>query len=101
MKLKQRQFFGRFDNFLIFSRFFLELRSKGLYPSSEQEKENRCLAFTLFTLFTFFTKCEIRKFHVWSRDDGKELYQKMRCTYISLPSLHDYDVVQIPRFMKT
>ena len=51
MKLKRRQFFGRCDNFLIFSRFFLELRSKGLYPSSEQEKENRRLA------FTFFTKC--------------------------------------------
>ena len=49
MKLKQRQLFGRFDNFLIFSRFFLELRSKGLYPSSEQEKENRRLAFTFFT----------------------------------------------------
>ena len=61
MKLKQRQLFGRFDNFLIFSSFFLELRSKGLYPSSEQEKENHCL---VFTLFTFFRKCEIRKFHV-------------------------------------
>ena len=86
MKLKQRQLFGRFDNFLIFSRFFLELRSKGLYPSSEQEKENRCLA------FTFFTKC------------GRATTAK-NCTKkcISLPciSLHDYDVVQVPRFMKT
>lgn len=32
-ELKQRQICGRFDNFLIFSSFFLELRSKGLYPS--------------------------------------------------------------------
>ena len=62
MTLKQRQFFGRFDNFCC--RFFLELRSKRLYPSSEQEKENRCLAFTFFT-----------------RNDGKEVYQKVRWTY--------------------
>ena len=37
---------------------FLELNSKGLYLSSQKEKENRCL------IFAFSIKREIRKFHV-------------------------------------
>ena len=37
---------------------FLELNSKGLYLSSEKEKENRCL------VFTSSIKRAVRKFHV-------------------------------------
>ena len=39
-------------------RIFLELNSKGLYQSSEKEKEGHCI------VFTSSTKSEIRQFHV-------------------------------------